>query len=214
MEAPQQINKLPQQYPQQYPQNIPKQYPQQLPPPPQQQQQQQPIIKPQFGNQVDVSKLSEEEQLQFAINLSIKEEEEKKKLQKQTSSPVQQQQIYPKITDDNNLKFFEQPKVPKFEDLQPQHHQIDFKPVEVIKPIEQVVNNNTVEQVKPIEQQLFNKPVEQQLFVNKPVAVVDDKYAVHQGILANMGFKDTEKNAKLLEKHGGNLQKVVGELLY
>jgi len=29
-----------------------------------------------------------------------------------------------------------------------------------------------------------------------------------------MGFKDTEKNAKLLEKHGGNLQKVVAELLY
>jgi len=102
----------------------------------------------------------------------------------------------------HTLKAIERPHGCRFSDFWKQFAE---KPVE--KPVEK--------QEKPVEKQpeeLFEeveKPVVKQ---EKKVEQVDE-YAEKITLLQSMGFEDVAATRNLLKKHGGNVQRVVGELL-
>jgi len=78
---------------------------------------------------------------------------------------------------------------------------------------------------KSEEKPSTEKPVEKQPVVEKPVVevepiyeqveqpIVKDEYAEKITLLQSMGFDDANVTRTLLKKHGGNVQRVVGELL-
>jgi hypothetical protein len=163
------------------------------------------ITKPTFHKVVthiinDDKKISKKERKEEKeIRREIKKEEkehkrEEKKIEKQIKK--EEKKI---VKDDKKVEKKEikhQVLIPKVQDLV-------VEKTQVVQPVDLV--EKTQVQFKPIEV-VPSAPKEE---INER----QEKYNIHYKILESMGFKNVSSSTKLLDKHNGNLQKVVDELL-
>jgi len=70
-----------------------------------------------------------------------------------------------------------------------------------------------VQEVKKEQNQEKKEELKKQEVPSAPKFEKDEKFKLHYDILSSMGFKDVEVCSNLLNKHKGNIQKVVDEYL-